>query len=110
MKLKTVQSISNLTELPELIQFLSGFQQDVVTTLNGNLSLVDNTNGTLISVTFSAASTTVQVSHLLKRTPTGYIVAGRSANIQVFDGNQSNTTQFLYVQSSGAGIAKLYIF
>lgn len=110
MRLKTVQTLSNQTELEELIRFVSQFQQDIVTLVNGNLSLIDNTRGGFADVTFAAANTDVQVPHRLSFVPNGYIPVSRSTNIQVFDGATSNTNQFLYVRSSGAGTARLYVF
>lgn len=110
MKLKTVQNLGNLQEIEELSRFVAQFAQDVVSVVNGNLSLLENLKGTLVDVTFSAISTDVQIPHQLRSVPTGYIVVGRSADIQVFDGAAENTSQFLYVRASALGTARLYVF
>lgn len=110
MKLKTVLTLSNQDDPDQFRRWASQVVSDIVNAINGNLSLTDNTSGAFVDVTFPGANTTVQVAHTLKGTPNGYTVIGRSAAITVFDGNKGNTTQFLYVQASGAGTARLYVF
>lgn len=110
MKLKTVQTLINVQSWEELRRYTEIFRNDVVSLLNGNVSLTDNARTALVTVTFPGASSTQAVEHDLGFTPSGYLVAGKTAAIQVFDGTGTNDERFLYVQASGAGTARLLVF
>jgi hypothetical protein len=110
MKIKTVLDVSNVVSWEELRRYVSQMVKSIVEIINGNVDLVDNCATSIVTVNFSAASTTVQVAHTLKRLPQGYIVTQSSAGISVFDGNKSNTDSHVYVQASGAGTVTLLVF
>lgn len=110
MKIKTVQSLSNIDTLDGLIKWVSQMATDIVNVINGKVSLTDNCQTSLVTVNFTAANTEIPVPHSLGMVPQGYLDAGKSAAITVFDGTTSNTSSTLFVKSSGVGTAKLLIF
>ena len=61
-----------------------------------------------VAVGFSGAGT-VQVRHGLGRTPTGYTIEGRTADIRVWDGG-APSDEYLPLTSSGAGTVRLRIY
>lgn len=110
MKLKTSITVSNVSTWEELRRFVSQMTSDLVDIINGHISFTDNCDISLITVSFPGSGTTVKTAHGLKRMPTGYIVAGLSASLVVFDGNKANTTDDIYLQSSAAGTAQIMVF
>jgi len=84
--------------------------KEIVDLVNGSIDVVDNVNVSSVSVTFSGASTTVEVPHTLGRVPRGYLVAKLSTGITIFDGSGTNTDSLLYVQATGAGTATLLVY
>lgn len=110
MKISGIQDLANVESWEDLRRFSSQIINRLVDAVNGKLSFGDNLESSQISVTFSAANSTISVDHTLRRIPSGYIVTGRSANIQVFDGNTPNTDKKIYLQSSGAGTAQVLVF
>lgn len=108
MKLK-IPDLNNQTDFEEFRRFASSCVSQIRDVINGRVSLTDNCETSLVSVTFSAAGDQ-DVKHQLGRTPQGYIVAGRSANISLFDGSGERNTESISIQSDGAGSASLLIF
>lgn len=110
MKVKSPLTLSNLDNLEDLVRYVSQSIGDLTQVVNGHISLTDNCETSLVSATFTAANSTISVDHSLGRMPKGYLVAGLTTAIQIFDGNQSNTENVIYLQSSGAGVAQLLVF
>lgn len=109
MRVITRATLSNVEGLEQLQRFVSQDIQAIVGVVNGRLSLTDNLQTSLVTVTFTGTST-VQVPHTLGIVPTGYIPVKLSADIRVFDGVGENTRQDIYLKASGAGTATLLIF
>jgi len=110
MKLKLPLDLKSVGSFEDLRRFTSLCIKEIVDLVNGSIDVVDNLSVSLVSVTFSGASTTVEVSHTLGRVPRGYLVAKLSTGIVVFDGNGTNTDALFYVQATGAGTATLLVF
>lgn len=110
MKLKTIQDLSNVRSWEELRRYTSQILNDLMDIINGNVDLVDNCGTSLVSVTFSAANTETKVAHTLGRTPQGYLVAGSSADIRVFDSSSVSTAEALFLKASAAGTVRLLVF
>lgn len=109
-KIKTPLTVSNTQTLEELRRYSSQVFDLIVDTINGRISLSDNIQATIKSVTFSGSGVTVSVDHGLGITPSGYFVVGSSTGIIVFDGNKDSNGSQVYVQATGAGTAKILIF
>ncbi len=109
MKLKTVQTLSNIDTLEELVQFTSIGFDDIAGLLNGKLDF-DNLSTTTIEATFSAANAEITFDHKLGRAPLGYIVKGLSAALIVYDGMNSATADKIYLKASATGTARLILF
>jgi len=109
MKITVAANLSNVSQ-EDLGRFTSQFTEQVKDAINGNLSFADNFKAQTVSVTFDSANAEVQVSHGLKKTPTGYIVVGTSAAMSVYDGSSSNTAELFYVRSSATGTARILLF
>lgn len=110
MKIKTIQDLANIKELPDLVRFTAQVCKDIINVVNGGLDFASNFRSSIVSVTFSGASTDVGVSHSLGAVPTGYVVVKSSANINVFDGVSGNTDSTIFLASSGAGTVSVLVF
>ncbi len=109
MKIKTIQTLSNIETLEELIKFVSISFDDVVNVVNGNIGF-DNLGVFMLNATFSAANAEITFEHKLGRAPSGYLVKGLTAAMTVYDGVTANTADKIYLKSSAAGTARLIIF
>lgn len=109
MKIKTPQTLANITTLDDLVKYSSQTSNDIVSVINGNIGFTDNCKTALVTVTFKGAETQA-VDHSLGLTPAGYLISGRSTNIQVFDGAGDTTGSKISLQSTGAGVVKVLLF
>jgi len=110
MKVIGPQDISNVSSWEQLRNFSSRSFQAILEAVNGQISFTENVDCSYQTVQFTAANTSVAVKHNLGRVAANYIVAGKSAEITVFDSGTSNEENVLYVQASGAGTVRLLIF
>ncbi len=110
MKIKTIQDTSNVQSWEELRRFSSQSINDLVTVINGKIDLVDNCSTTLASVQFTKPNIEVEVKHSLGKIPSGYIVAGKSASFDIYNGSSPNTDSTIYVKGTVAGTATLLVF
>lgn len=110
MKVKTVQTVSNLQSWEELRRFVSIQTQDILDAINGRLSIIENCQTKLVSVKFSAVNTTLEVSHGLGFIPNGYILAGSDAACILYDGNQPANTSSIFLKSSAVCTARVLFF
>ena len=62
--------------------------------------------GIHVDLVFTGAAAPMEVRHGLNRQPTGYVVVRRTADIAVYDA----AGEGLWVQASGAGTVKLYVY
>lgn len=109
MKITVATDLSNIKD-EDITRFVSQFTSQTADIINGNISFADNFKAQTLSVTFSSANTDVQVSHGLKKVPTGYIIVGASSAMSVYDGSSSNTADLFYVRSSATGTARILIY
>ncbi len=109
MKIKTIQTLSNIETLEDLIKFVSIGFDDVVNTVNGNLGF-DNMSVFMLDAAFAAPNAEITFEHKLGRVPAGYLVKGLTAALTVYDGATANTADKIYLKSSAAGTARLIIF
>lgn len=110
MKIAAPLSLASIKTWEDLRRFTAESLSQLLSLVNGRISIQDNLETSVVDATFSASSITVAVPHTLGRVPTGYIVASLSASLIVFNGNKDHTDAVLYVQASAAGTAKLIVF
>ena len=111
MKVNFVIDASNLEPgSKEFVNLSSQALNQIVSVLNGEVSLVDNVKARLVSEVFSSADIEQAVPHGLGNIPLGYILVGSLAATQVYNGQTRNTTQALYVRSSVATTVTLLVF
>lgn len=110
MKLNAVQNVSNVTTISDLARYSSIVFDQVESILNGGITFNDNFQGTVVSVTFSAPDTEVQIAQPLGRIPVGYILIKASADMNIYDGNSANTANSIFLKSSAIGNAQLLVF
>lgn len=86
--------------------------RDLVDAVNGNLTFSENFSGRLITIAFSGANTDTSAAHGLGRLPAGYIVAGLSAAMTVYDASSNNpdTDKLIFLRSSATGTAQVLVF
>lgn len=110
MKLKVAQDLSNIKDPEDLQRFLSNTTGQIVSALDGSLSLSDNLNGEFLNFSFVTSNTDTTVTHSLGRVPAGYIVTSNNSNKTIYDGSTNNTASYLVLRASGAGTASIYVF
>lgn len=110
MKVKTILDVSNVQTWQELQRYSAQILKSFLDVINGNVDLVDNCSTSFVSVTFSAANTETKVAHTLGRTPQGYIVAGATADVRVFDSSSASTADAIFLKASGAATVRLLVF
>lgn len=70
--------------------------------IDGNLEIEDNLRQDIITFTTTdVAGTNIELSHTLKKTPTGYMIVSRSGDSTLKDGSITWTTTKLSVKSTG---------
>lgn len=110
MKVQTNLSTSDVETWEQLRRYVSSDILNIVSVLNGRIGLTDNCQTTLATVSFPSSGMTIAVPHTNRIVPSGYILAGSNADIRIWDGVGINTTSILFLQASGAGIARVLIF
>lgn len=110
MKVTAKTDISNVEGEDDIKRFSTIFFKQAADALNGNLTIADNFKWSFVTVIFTTADTEVPVSHSLAAVPNGYILAGASVSLNLYDGDSTNTSTRLYLKSSAAGTAKVLIF
>ena len=110
--MSSITASTDMTQVkPEqLAEFVDKFFQDVEQTVNGNLDFKTNINCKLLSVTFSAANSSVATAHGLGRVPAGYIVTSATAALSVYNGSTGNDSTNIYLQASAPGTVGLIVF
>ena len=110
MKLKVPQNLGNIDNLTDLIKYVTVTFDQVVSVINGRISVTDNIEQSLVTATFGVANQEVQVSHGLSRLPVGWLVVTPSVAMSVYAGTTTNTDKNVYVKSSAIGNCQLLIF
>jgi len=110
MKMTSSKDINNVASWIEARPYLAQTLSEMIAVINGNVGLTDNCQTSLVTVSVTAADTDTVVEHKLGKTPQGYLIAGNSANVTVYDGATANTDSKLYVRASGATMLKLLVF
>lgn len=109
MKLSLPLELSNLTG-DEFCKKCSQFLNDIVTVINGHISLSSNTDSSIQSVTFTAINSQQPIAHKLNRLPVGYIVIGSSVAMKVYNDLTPGDTKNIYVRSDTLGNATIFVF
>lgn len=109
MRVVTRVSNSHVQTWEELRRFVSQDLQAITAVLNGRIGLTDNVQSSLVTAVFPGTGT-LRIEHTLGIVPTGYIVVGADAAIQVFDGVGDWSKLDIYLRASGAGTVRLLLF
>lgn len=110
MKIKTIQTVSNAKTWEDLRRFASMALDEVISVINGRLSLIDNLSLKVVSVNFNVANEEKEISHGLGFVPNGYIVVGASAPMSIYDGLNPSSASIIYLKSSAVGTARVIFF
>jgi hypothetical protein len=109
-KLNLPQTIINLTNPADIQKWTQIMLRSIVDEFNGRVSFVDNVQGVVLPVEFTAADTTVEVTHALNYIPNGYVLVGSSAAMVIYDGDGVSTRSVIYLKSDAIGTARIKIF
>lgn len=105
-------NISNLSNISDLVRFLSPFCGQVQSALTNGLTVADNFQANIVGVTFpSSANTNIQIKHGLSTTPVGYFVIRYSIAGSVYDGTTPVLgAQFVNLKSNTANLFAQILF
>lgn len=110
MKITASSSLSNLESVEELRRFVGAFSDNVASALNSRLTFSDNFLASIITFVFTGANTTLGMPHKIGVIPSGYILVGTTVAMSLYDGEQANSTDTLFLRSTAAGTAKVLVF
>lgn len=102
--------ITNLKDNEERFRYIKLFFESTTQQVNGNLEFGKNIKTVLINVTFSAANQNVTVSHNLGKIPTGYLVAGLTSALIVYDGSLPSNQTNITLRASAPGTARIMFY
>jgi hypothetical protein len=94
----------------DFVSNLSKILADISNILNGKVSLSDNGDNAILSVTFASAGVELGVTHNLNRIPLGYILVSTPTPIQIYDGVSKNTIQSIYLRATVATTVTVLVF
>lgn len=94
-------------DVPRYVAIVLG---QIVSALNNGLSFVDNFQGEIASMTFTAANADTSIENPIGRVPSGYLVLSRSASMIVYDGSVASTASTLTLRASATGTVSLLVF
>lgn len=109
-KLLALSEFSKLKDQDDLQRMLSAFCREVHDVVNGNLEFDANIKTKVVDATFSSSATDVAINHSFNRTDVKYIVCGKDATCDVFDGATVNSKTTIYLQSTAAAKVRLILF
>jgi hypothetical protein len=109
MRLTAVTNLDAKADDEKFRLSLAKFVEQVAFIINGNLSITD-LKVEKYSVNFPTALEEIGVSHNLGRVPVGYLVIGKSANMNVYNGVNNWTMKSLFLRSDAAGVATILVF
>lgn len=109
-KVKIAQDLAQIDNYDDFQRWSSYSIAAIANTVNGNMNLVDNCQTQVLTVNFEKANQTMGIPHTLGYIPNGYIVISKTVDISVFDGNQKNTKDAIFLQGSTLGITRVLIF
>lgn len=101
-----VQNFDDDKKWPNLSMYL----KDVYNILVKGITPQDNFRGALLEVEFDSANTDTKIRHGLSFVPSNYFVVGLSVEMVIYDGDTDNTLEFMYLQSSAIGTARVFVF
>lgn len=110
MKIQNVKIPQVVSDVNELLRYTSIALKDMLTVINGKISLPDNCDTSLVEAQFIKAASDLSIKHTLGRIPVGYIVVKQSVPMSIYDGASDATTGQISLRSSVVGTAKLLIF
>lgn len=108
-KITNDPNIDRVEEADDHAKFISIFLDEVKTLLNSGLKFSDNFDAKFVDVYFSSVAET-KINHGLGRTPAGYLITRKSANMNVYDGSSTWNNSSMYLQSTLAGNVTLLVF
>jgi hypothetical protein len=110
MKIKTVQTTSNLTTIEDLGRFVSISLSDIIDAINGRLGFIDNIQSKLVDVDFNLVNTNIEIHHGLPFVPNGYFVVQANAPVSVYSGDGDATSTIIFLKSDAIAKVKILFF
>lgn len=111
MKLSISEGINNQADFDGLKRQTQIFAKAAEQVINGGLTFADNLRLKTVGATFLAANTNTQIIHGLNFIPVGYIVIGKSASFDVYNGSADVFTKtFITLRAAGTGSATIMVF
>lgn len=108
-KIKTIFNVSNVETWEDLRKYTAQINSDIVDTINGRISLVDNCDTQEVSVTFAVAATDVAIPHTLGRVPVRFLVSNNSTGVVAYVGAMAWTDKTIYLRATGAGVLSVIL-
>lgn len=109
-KIKVPQTLDNIEKFEEYRRFAALLFSQITDLINGNLDILDNLRVNRISCQFDSTDTSTQFSHNLGKVPSYYIPISKTAAMNIYNGDSSNTSGLIYLKSDTIGTANIIIF
>ncbi len=101
---------SSVESWEDLRRFASTALNDIYDLVNGRLSLIDNVQSSILTISFNAANTSQAFTHTLKTIPTGYLLVKSPLDVRIYDGTGTNTADTIYLKATSIATVKVLIF
>lgn len=107
-KIASTGTVSNLESIDELARFCSISFSQIITQVNGKLTIGDNISAKVLDVGFSATATEFVIAHGLGRSPLMWISGSIDANAVIFQTKAADDTN-VYLEASAVCSAKILV-
>lgn len=103
-KVSNQNDFSKITELPDLVRYLSAYINELTPIINGKIQFDDNIKSQTVEVYFDAANQDKTISHNLNKTNVGFLLINKMSSFDVYHGSISDTLSTVTLRSTVAGV------
>ncbi len=109
-QIKAPQSVSQAADFESLKRFVAQTLEAIISEVNGRLNFGDNIQGAFNTFVFPGPGVEVGADHGIGKVPAGYLVVSATGPMSVYDGSTANSDVKIFLRSSAAGTAKVFVF
>ncbi len=109
-KVSAYSDLGKIKDQDKFMEVASETIKLIVDTVNGKIEFDGNMKTQTVSVTFTAASTSVTVAHGLNKLGVNYIPVKKTAACDVFNGTGTATNSSISLQGTAASTVTLILY
>lgn len=109
-RIQAPNELGRIQDAGEFQRYVSRIILDIYNVINGQIDFGQNLRTQRIEHAFSQTNVEYAIPHFLGRVPSGYLVVGKTAAADVYDGSTSWTDRVIYLKASAAATIRLEVF